>query len=118
VLVSALAAQTHPELPFGRNFLRIEQAVREAHIPWTILRPGQLASNARWWARTIRNEGVVRVPFADVALPVIDPADVAAVGLRTLTQGGHQQQIYPLTGPEATALKLRSVRRLRVDSTL
>jgi uncharacterized protein YbjT (DUF2867 family) len=101
VLVSALAAQTHPELPFGQHSLRVEQAVREAGMSWTILRPGQLASNALWWAEPIRRQGTVRAPFAQVALPVIDPADVAAVAHRVLTTDGHQQRVYPLTGPQA-----------------
>jgi uncharacterized protein YbjT (DUF2867 family) len=101
VLVSALAAQTHPELPFGQRSLRIEQAVREAGMSWTILRPGQLASNALWWAEPIRRQDTVRAPFAHVALPVIDPADVAAVSHQALIADGHQQRIYPLTGPQA-----------------
>lgn len=67
---------------------------------WTILRPTQFASNTLWWAAPIREHGTVRVPYADVGLPTIHPADIAAVALVALTEPGHQGRIQALTGPE------------------
>jgi uncharacterized protein YbjT (DUF2867 family) len=42
----------------------------------------------------------VAAPFADVALPVVDPADLAACAAVAL-RGGHHTQVYELTGPAA-----------------
>jgi uncharacterized protein YbjT (DUF2867 family) len=100
VLLSALAAQTRADGAIGRGHVEAEQAVRESGLDWTVLRPGQFASNALRWAGQIREQGVVRAPFATVGLPAIDPADIAAVAKVALTEGGHGGQTYTLTGPE------------------
>ncbi|MFI5954958.1 hypothetical protein [Cryptosporangium sp. NPDC051539] len=50
---------------------------------------------------SVRAERVVAAPFADVALPVVDPADVAAVAAAVLTEDGHERRAYDLTGPAA-----------------
>jgi uncharacterized protein YbjT (DUF2867 family) len=69
-------------------------------MAWTILRPTQFASNALWWAASIREHQTVRVPHADTALPTIHPADIASVARVALTEPGHQGRTYALTGPE------------------
>jgi uncharacterized protein YbjT (DUF2867 family) len=100
VLVSLLATQTHPDLGLSRAGLATERAVRESGLSWTILRPGQFASNTLGWAHSIRSEGTVRAPFANVGLPAIHPSDIAEVAAVALTGGGHDERIYALTGPE------------------
>lgn len=60
----------------------------------------QFASNTLWWAQSVRDESVVRVPYADVGLPTVHPADVASVARAALTGPGHRGRTYPLTGPE------------------
>ncbi|GAA4094617.1 NAD(P)H-binding protein [Actinomadura miaoliensis] len=78
-----------------------ERAVRESGLPWTFLRPRSFMSNALRWVPQLRAGDTVRVPFADVAAACIDPRDIAAVAARALTSGGHEGQVYELTGPEA-----------------
>ena len=39
-------------------------------------------------------------PFANVPVAVVDPADIAAVAVAALTEAGHGQRAYRLTGPE------------------
>ncbi|MFD5734618.1 NAD(P)H-binding protein [Streptomyces sioyaensis] len=100
VLVSSISVQTHPHLgPAGEN-LTVEQLLKDSGMTWTILRPTQFASNALWWAGTIREHGTVRVPYANVGLPTIHPADIASVARVALTESGHQARTYALTGPE------------------
>ncbi|WP_395571924.1 SDR family oxidoreductase [Streptomyces sp. BK79] len=100
VLVSSITVQTHPHLgPAGEN-LAVERLVKDSGMAWTILRPTQFASNALWWADTIRERRTVRVPYADVGLPTIHPADIASVARVALTESGHQGRTYALTGPE------------------
>ena len=100
VLVSSIAVQTHPHLGPARENLAVEEMLKDSGMTWTILRPTQFASNALWWAGAIREYETVRVPYADVGLPTIHPADIASVARAALTESGHQGRTYALTGPE------------------
>ncbi|MEV6588173.1 NAD(P)H-binding protein [Streptomyces acidicola] len=100
VLVSSITVQTHPHLGPARENMAVERLLKDSGMTWTVLRPTQFASNALWWAPSIRERRTVRVPYADVGLPTIHPADIAAVAGVALTESGHQGQTYALTGPE------------------
>ncbi|NKY35089.1 NAD(P)H-binding protein [Nocardia speluncae] len=84
----------------GNHPADTEEAVRDSGLEWTILRPGNFASNALQWAESVRSERTIAAPFADTALPVIDPADIAAVAAATLLDDSHADKTYELTGPE------------------
>ena len=79
----------------------LEEAVTQSGLAWTVLRPGGFASNSYSWAGTIREQRLAAAPFADVALPVIDPDDIAEVAVVALREAGHGGRTYVLTGPEA-----------------
>lgn len=83
-----------------RHPTNLEEAVRHSGLEWTILRPGNFASNAFQWANLVRTERVVAAPFGDVALPAVDPADIAEVAAAVLRDPGHGGNHYTLTGPE------------------
>ncbi|MEV5957383.1 NAD(P)H-binding protein [Streptomyces sp. NPDC051987] len=100
VLVSSQVSATRPEAPSHARLRAYEAAVRASGLDFTILRPGGFASNALAWAETIRAKRTVFAPFADVALPVVDPADIAAVAATALREDGHGGRVYELTGPE------------------
>lgn len=100
VLVSSITVQSHPHLGPAAENLAVERFLRDSGMTWTILRPTQFASNALWWAATIREQETVRVPYPDVGLPAIHPADIASVARKALTGHGHRGHIYALTGPE------------------
>ncbi|MFF2539300.1 NAD(P)H-binding protein [Streptomyces cyaneofuscatus] len=100
VLVSSITVQTHPHLGPAEENLTVEDLLKASGMAWTILRPTQFASNALWWADAIRAHETVRVPYADVGLPTIHPADIASVSRLALTESGHRGRTYALTGPE------------------
>uniref|UniRef100_A0AAU2VLD6 NAD(P)H-binding protein n=1 Tax=Streptomyces sp. NBC_00008 TaxID=2903610 RepID=A0AAU2VLD6_9ACTN len=105
VLVSSITVQTHPRLgPAGEN-LAVEQLLRASGMDWTVLRPTQFASNALMWASSVRAHETVRAPYADVALPTVHPADIASVARVALTEPGHQEATYALTGPEPVSAR-------------
>ncbi len=98
VLLSSIGAATRADsYPTPRRF---EETVIASGLAWTILRPGGFASNTLAWAESIRASGAVYAPFADVALPIIDPTDIASVAAATVRDRGHAGRIYELTGPE------------------
>ncbi|MFF8466523.1 SDR family oxidoreductase [Streptomyces griseus] len=100
VLVSSITVMTHPHLGPARANLAVERRLRESGMEWTVLRPTQFASNTLWWARSVRDASVVRVPYADVGLPTVHPADIASVARAALTGPEHRGRTYPLTGPK------------------
>jgi uncharacterized protein YbjT (DUF2867 family) len=101
VLLSSQITATRPEAGSHNRLREFEQAVRASGLEWTVLRAGGFASNAFAWAESVRAERTVLAPFADVALPVVDPADIAAVAAVALREEGHAGQTYELTGPAA-----------------
>jgi uncharacterized protein YbjT (DUF2867 family) len=105
VLVSSITVQTHPHLPAAGENLAVERLLVDSGMAWTILRPTQFASNTLWWAQSIREEGLVRAPYADTGLPSIHPADIAAVARVALTEPGHSGRTYALTGPERVTVR-------------
>lgn len=93
----------------SRYMVASEAAVRDSGLAWTILRPVSFMSNTLQWADQLRSGDVVRAPFAEVLVAPIDPCDIAAVAVAALS-GGHEERVYPLTGPES----LRPADRLHV----
>jgi uncharacterized protein YbjT (DUF2867 family) len=77
----------------------LEEAVEHSELEWTHLRPGGFSSNTYQWAESVRTRRTVAAPFADVALPLIDPADIAGAAAATLRARGHAGRTYELTGP-------------------
>ena len=83
----------------GRHPAAFEEAVRSSGPKWTILRPAGFASNAFQWAESVRTRREIAAPFAEVALPVIDPEDIASVAAAALLSPSHEGRTYELTGP-------------------
>jgi uncharacterized protein YbjT (DUF2867 family) len=82
-----------------------EAAARESGLEWTISRPGWFAQNFSegFFADAIR-AGELRLPAGDGAASFVDAADIAAVVVAALTEDGHTDQIYELSGPHALTL--------------
>ncbi|RMI44127.1 NAD(P)H-binding protein [Streptomyces triticirhizae] len=102
VLLSSQGVVSRPDSVSHGGVLRaVEEAVRTSGLAWTILRPGGFASNALAWAGSVRAERTVAAPFGDVGIPVIDPADIAAVAAVALRKDEHAGRIHELNGPAA-----------------
>lgn len=77
-----------------------ETAVRAAEVPWCILRPSGFMTNTFRWTPQLRDGDVVRLPFPDQPVALIDPTDIATVAVRALTSGDHDGTTLHLSGPE------------------
>ena len=77
-----------------------EQAVLEAGLTWTFLRPDTFAANALEWTESIRAAGAVKAPYGQSLRCPIHEKDIAAVAVAALSQSGHEESAYWLTGPE------------------
>ena len=88
----------------GHPLYAAERAVRESGVGWTILHPNWFAQNfseGPW--RTSVLDGTLALPTGDGRTPFIDADDIAEVAVAALTEDRHSEQVYALTGPEATS---------------
>ncbi len=100
VLLSSQGVSTRPFGPTRIAMSALEDVLRESGLDWAILRPGGFASNALWWAESVRTQQLVAAPFGDVGVPLIDPTDIAEVAAACLLDDQHAGGVYELTGPE------------------
>ena len=91
-----------------------EAAVEASGAAWTHLRPSSFMTNTLQLAPQLAAGDLVREPFADVPVAVIDPFDVASVAARALRSSDYEGRALRLTGPEA----LRPADRVRVLGTV
>jgi uncharacterized protein YbjT (DUF2867 family) len=101
VLVSSSSVEGgEPGNAVTRYMMDSEQAVTGSGLPWTFLRSFGFMSNALQWLPQLQAGDVVRAPWPDVPIAVIDPQDIAAVAAVALTSPGHAGRAYTLSGPE------------------
>jgi uncharacterized protein YbjT (DUF2867 family) len=93
-----------PMPAMGRWHHEREEMIRASGIPATFLRPGGFMTNALDWLPAIQEEGSVLDPSGPGRYAPIDPADIAAVAALALTEDGHQDKEYVLTGEETFTL--------------
>ncbi len=80
----------------------VEQYLRASNLSWTFLRASFFMQNLNTTHRQeIRERDEIYVPVGAAKTSFIDVRDIAAVAAVALTQPGHDNQAYDLTGPEA-----------------
>jgi uncharacterized protein YbjT (DUF2867 family) len=98
VFLSLLGAAKNPLVPHHK----VEQYLLSAGVPWTFLQPSFFMQNLSTTHREdIRELGEILVPAGRGATSFIDVRDIAAVAARVLSEDGHANTAYPLTGAEA-----------------
>jgi len=89
----------------GRGEAEAEQAervIQNSGVDWTILRCSwffQNFSEAHFLEPIVQGE--VALPVGNIAEPFVDVEDIAEIAVLALTQPGHSDQLYELTGPRA-----------------
>ena len=95
----------HPQterMPHHWRKLRVEEALFESGLPFTIIQPGVYMQNLLTQRQAIESSGILRVPYSvEAKLSLVDLEDVAAVVAAVFTQPGHLGAIYELAGPQA-----------------
>lgn len=95
VFLSVLGAEKNPVVPHRK----IEDYLRASGLAYTFLRPSFFLQNLSTVHRDdIRDRGEIFVPAGRGRTSFIDARDVAAVAAKTLTEAGHENRAYPLTG--------------------
>ena len=94
----------HPQtetMPHHWNKLRVEAALFESGLPFTILQPAAYMQNllASW--KSITEEGVLRNPYAVATrISLVDVNDLGQAAATVLTEPGHLHATYELCGTE------------------
>ncbi len=105
VKLSAFGASPHSNSSIGRMHYQIEKELQAAGMAWTMLRPHHFMQNLLSQADNIINDGVVYSSSGDGRIPFVDTRDIAAVAVVTLTQPGHTEKKYVVTGGEALSYR-------------
>ena len=81
---------------------KIEQLLMRSHMSYTFLRAGFFMQNlSTTHLRDIVEENKIYLPAGKGVTSFTDVRDIAAVGVKTLTESGHENKGYNLTGKEA-----------------
>lgn len=103
VKLSVIGASPDAPLDFARMHHAGEQAIKQAGIPWTMVRPNGFMQNTLAWADQIAG-GTVYGPVIDARWSIVDARDVAGVAVAVLRDpGAHAGEAYVVTGPEPSS---------------
>lgn len=81
---------------------KIEKIIKESGIPYTFLRPSFFMQNLiSQHGEELRKEKIIFVPAGKGKPSFIDVRDIATVAAKILTEDGHENKGYSLTGCEA-----------------
>lgn len=98
VFLSIQGAERNRIVPHSK----IERCINELGIPATFLRAGFFMQNLNTVHREdIKTRGELFMPAGNGRTSFIDVRDIAAVAVRALTEDGHKEKAYTLTGGEA-----------------
>jgi uncharacterized protein YbjT (DUF2867 family) len=86
------------------NKLRVEEALFESGLAYTILQPASYMQNVLGGWQAIVERGVYAVPYSvEARMSMVDLEDVAQAAAVALTEPGHLGATYELAGPEVLA---------------
>jgi len=78
-----------------------EKILQDSGIGWTIIRSSWFAQNfSEGFFRDYVMSGVLAFPVNDVKEPFIDIDDIAEIAVASLTEQGHREEVYEVTGPQ------------------
>jgi uncharacterized protein YbjT (DUF2867 family) len=104
VKISAFGADANAEKGAKRVHGQSEEAVRQAGLNWTFLRPQFFMQNMLWFVDEVKTKGTISLPMKTGRVGMIDYRDIAAVAVKCLTDDAHDGQVYQLSGPELLSI--------------
>ena len=101
VKLSGMGAKADAGSEIIRTHVATDDLVKASGIAYTIVQPNSFFQNLYGSLATINSMGKFFLPLKQAKQSVIDIRDVAAVIVTALTQDGHENQTYLISGPEA-----------------
>ncbi len=104
VKISAFGANANAEPGAKRVHGLSEEAVKQAGVKWTFLRPQFFMQNMLWFVNEVKTRGTISLPMKTGRVGMVDFRDLAAVAVKCLTDDAHAGQVYNLSGPELISI--------------
>lgn len=98
IKISSMEAGPDATATFPKMHFDIEQHIQSLPISWTMVRPNFFMQNLLLFANGIKNAGVIALPLGQAKTGMLDAADVGEFCAKILTQSGHEQKTYLLSG--------------------
>jgi NAD(P)H dehydrogenase (quinone) len=86
----------------ARSHGATEEALRESGVPWTSIRNGMYADHIAGWFDA---EGVAREPVGEGRISFSYRPELAEAIAVVLTEPGHENTVYDVTGPESVTVR-------------
>jgi uncharacterized protein YbjT (DUF2867 family) len=97
VFLSLIGAEKNRFVPHGQ----IEKLLQRGTVPYTLLRCGFFMQNLSTTHRQDVQDGDIFIPAGRGKTAFVDVRDIAEVAAKILTESGHEQKVYLLTGSAA-----------------
>ena len=101
VKLSQLAAEETSPVRFLRYHAAVEKRIKELGMDYTFLRPNLFMQGLIAFGHSIKYEGKFYGSLGNAAVSAVDIRDIAGVAAKVLTEPGHENKIYNITGQES-----------------
>ncbi|PZU04797.1 MAG: NAD(P)-dependent oxidoreductase [Chryseobacterium sp.] len=101
VKLSQLAANENSPVRFLRYHAVVENRIKELGMNYTFLRPNLFMQGLIAFGHSIKYEGKFYGSLGNAAVSAVDIRDIAGVAAKVLTENGHENKIYNITGEES-----------------
>ncbi|MBO9729826.1 MAG: SDR family oxidoreductase [Chitinophaga sp.] len=101
VKLSQFAADKSSPVRFLRYHAIVENRIKELGMNYTFLRPNLFMQGLIAFAHQIKYEHKFYGSIGKAVVSAVDIRDIAAVAAKALTESGHEDKIYNITGNEA-----------------
>lgn len=101
VKLSQLAADEASPVRFLRYHAIVENRIKELGMNYTFLRANLFMQGLTAFQYYIKSEGKFYGSSGEAAVSAVDVRDIAAVAAKALTEPGHENKTYNVTGPES-----------------
>ncbi len=101
VYLSVHNVERAPHLPHFQSKIRIQKALSDSGIPFTLIMPNNFYQNDLWWKTAMLEHGLYSQPLGSRGVSRVDVRDIGEASARALLESGHEGKAYPLVGPEA-----------------
>lgn len=98
---SQWAASENSPVRFLRYHAKVEKEIEASGLDYTFLRPNLFMQNLLGFKDSIAAEGKFYADAGDCRISIVDVRDIAEIAAAALTESGHENKIYDITGPEA-----------------
>jgi len=90
--------------PITQIHVGVERHLQASGLDWTLIRPSFFMQIFSGMAARIRDHDEIVLPAGNGTIATTDLRDVAEILVKVLTETGHENQRYDITGPELLTL--------------